>query len=98
MDSVRLGRRAVTGRYARGCGGGGLGSRADLNAMVALDIIGTHPAARRRGVATMLVNWGLERAREDGLEVYLSSTQEGRFVYERLGFEVRSTGEVDGYV
>lgn len=46
----------------------------------------------------MLVNWGLERAREDGLEVYLSSTQEGRFVYERLGFEVRSTGEVDGYV
>ncbi|KAB8273213.1 acyl-CoA N-acyltransferase [Aspergillus minisclerotigenes] len=63
-----------------------------------LDIIGTHPAARRKGVATMLVNWGLERAKEDGLEVYLSSTQEGRFVYEKLGFEVSSTGEVDGYV
>ncbi|KAE8166832.1 acyl-CoA N-acyltransferase [Aspergillus tamarii] len=63
-----------------------------------VDIVGTHPAARRRGVATMLVNWGLERAKEEGLEVYLSSTREGRLVYEKVGFEVRSTVEVDGYV
>lgn len=66
--------------------------------MIDVDIVGTHPAARRRGVATMLVNWGLERAKEEGLEVYLSSTREGRLVYEKVGFEVRSTVEVDGYV
>ncbi|KNG84920.1 acetyltransferase, GNAT family [Aspergillus nomiae NRRL 13137] len=63
-----------------------------------VDVLGTHPAARRRGVATMLINWGLERAKEEGLEVYLSATQDGRFVYEKLGFEARSTVEVDGYV
>ncbi|OGM50915.1 acetyltransferase [Aspergillus bombycis] len=63
-----------------------------------VDILGTHPAARRRGVATMLMNWGLERAKEESLEVYLSATQAGRLVYEKLGFEVRSTGELDGYV
>ncbi|KAE8350151.1 acyl-CoA N-acyltransferase [Aspergillus coremiiformis] len=64
-----------------------------------LDLLGTHPAARRRGVGSMLVRWGLGRARDEGVEVYLSSTQEGKSVYERLGFEVRRTGEVvDGHV
>jgi GNAT superfamily N-acetyltransferase len=61
-----------------------------------VDILRTHPAARRRGVATMLVQWGLEKAKEDEVEVYLSSTEMGRPVYEKLGFEVRKTGETAG--
>ncbi|KAE8371869.1 acyl-CoA N-acyltransferase [Aspergillus bertholletiae] len=63
-----------------------------------VDVLGTHPAARRKGVATMMMNWGLERARQEGVEVYLSSTQAGKLVYEKLGFEVRSTADFDGYV
>ncbi|KAF7591500.1 hypothetical protein BBP40_001490 [Aspergillus hancockii] len=61
-------------------------------------ILGTHPDARRKGVATKLMEWGLEKAKEDGVEVYLSATQMGKPVYEKLGFEDRGRVEAVGHV
>ncbi|KAE8149702.1 acyl-CoA N-acyltransferase [Aspergillus avenaceus] len=57
--------------------------------IIDVDMLATHPTARGRGVATMLVRWGLRRAESNGIDVYLSSTQMARSVYEKLGFEAR---------
>lgn len=46
------------------------------------------PAYRRRGVGTLLLRWGLERADELGLETFLESTEIGRPLYARNGFSV----------
>ena len=43
---------------------------------------------RRRGAATLCVQWGIERCRELGIPAYLEASAEGRPVYEKLGFEV----------
>ncbi|KAJ0420358.1 acyl-CoA N-acyltransferase [Aspergillus carlsbadensis] len=55
---------------------------------VELDTVFVHPDYRRRGVATRLLEWGIEQAERLGLLVYLEATEEGRRVYERVGFEV----------
>lgn len=52
-----------------------------------LDILFTHPAHQRKGVAGILMRWGLSRADEDGLEVYLEASLQGKPVYEHLGFQ-----------
>lgn len=43
----------------------------------------------------MLLEWGLSRADEDGLEVCLSSSPEGRRLYEKHGFQRH--GEYEPY-
>lgn len=45
------------------------------------------PEWRRRGAASMCVQWGLERCKELGISAYLEASEEGAPVYERLGFE-----------
>jgi GNAT superfamily N-acetyltransferase len=54
-----------------------------------LHICFTVPKYERRGVATALVNWGLERADEQHLRAFTEASPRGSLVYERLGFEVR---------
>lgn len=44
------------------------------------------PDWRRKGIATMCVQWGLDRCRELGIPAYLEASEEGAPVYERLGF------------
>lgn len=41
---------------------------------------------RRKGVANLFLNWGLNRADELGLEVWLDASEHGQPVYEKLGF------------
>ncbi|KAH8808500.1 amidase signature domain-containing protein [Xylogone sp. PMI_703] len=53
-----------------------------------LTFLGTHPDHRRRGAATMLLNWGLERARADNVPVYLESDIPASSLYLKLGFEI----------
>ncbi|KAL3494373.1 acyl-CoA N-acyltransferase [Aspergillus germanicus] len=59
-----------------------------LTRRVELETVFVHPAYRRRGVASALLEWGSNEAERLGLLVYLEATEEGRRVYERLGFEV----------
>ncbi|KAI1313259.1 hypothetical protein F5Y03DRAFT_160286 [Xylaria venustula] len=46
-----------------------------------------HSAHRRRGVASLLLEWGTERADKLGLESFVESTEIGRAAYEKHGFE-----------
>ena len=48
----------------------------------------TIPDYRRKGIATRLVELQLDEARARGVKaVFLSATSEGRFVYNKIGFE-----------
>ncbi|KAI0401259.1 acyl-CoA N-acyltransferase [Xylaria palmicola] len=61
---------------------------ADPPAVMALDLCATHPAFQRRGVATALVQWGLDEARRRGIpEAVMEASSMGRHVYKHLGFQ-----------
>lgn len=47
----------------------------------------TRPSQRRRGAAGLLIRWGMERARETGVDAYLEAGVQGRPVYEKFGFQ-----------
>ena len=45
-----------------------------------------HPDHQRQGAGTLLMHWGIERARDMGLPAYLEATFEGYPLYKKLGF------------
>ncbi|KAI5290176.1 hypothetical protein KEM52_000543 [Ascosphaera acerosa] len=51
-----------------------------------LNVAFTIPSARRTGVATRLLEWGVRRADELGLECYLEASSLGAPVYRKHGF------------
>ncbi|KAI1467713.1 putative GNAT family acetyltransferase [Daldinia caldariorum] len=51
-----------------------------------LTFMGTDPAYQRRGAASMMVRWGIERSRIDQAPAYLESTLEAAPFYTKLGF------------
>ncbi|OCL15025.1 acyl-CoA N-acyltransferase [Glonium stellatum] len=55
---------------------------------VMLNTLTTLPEHQRRGAASMLVQWGVDKADEMGVETYLDSSIIARPLYERFGFEV----------
>ncbi|EMR70222.1 putative gnat family protein [Eutypa lata UCREL1] len=46
----------------------------------------THPDYRRRGVGQQVMDWGMKKADELGLEFFLDATPPGRPLYEANGF------------
>lgn len=52
------------------------------------------PGWRRQGIATILLNWGLDRAREEGVAITLNSTRAGVAMYVKAGFVQVATCEV----
>jgi hypothetical protein len=48
--------------------------------------VGTDPKFQGQGAGTMLTEWGLARAQEDSLPVYLESTIAASSLYRHLGF------------
>ena len=46
------------------------------------------PEYRRRGVGTLLLQWGLDKADQLGLETFLESTEIGLPLYAKMGFTV----------
>ncbi|KAL3470052.1 hypothetical protein BJX99DRAFT_240170 [Aspergillus californicus] len=57
-------------------------------AVMALDLCVVDPAFQRQGIATKLVEWGLDEAkRRGGLEAILEASSMGRHVYRQLGFQ-----------
>ncbi|KAI7974359.1 hypothetical protein EIK77_008542 [Talaromyces pinophilus] len=53
-----------------------------------LDLCALDPYFQRRGIATKLVEWGLEEARRLGdIEAITEASRMGRSVYKRLGFQ-----------
>lgn len=51
-----------------------------------LTFIGTDPLHERRGAASLLLQWGLQRCNQDNVPAYLESTVDAAPLYERLGF------------
>lgn len=58
-----------------------------------LELIATRADYQRRGLGVMLVQWGIDRADEEGWECYLDSTPEGKRLYHKLGFATVCTTE-----
>ncbi|CAO1601616.1 hypothetical protein XANCAGTX0491_005269 [Xanthoria calcicola] len=52
-----------------------------------LTFIGTDPQYERRGAASSLIQWGLDRCRKSQIPAYLESTLMAVPLYERLGFK-----------
>ncbi|KAF6818931.1 GNAT family protein [Colletotrichum sojae] len=55
---------------------------------VFLNILFTVKKHRRRGAASLIMDWGMERADRLGLDVYIEATPLGRILYEKYGLEV----------
>ncbi|PWY94580.1 acyl-CoA N-acyltransferase [Aspergillus sclerotioniger CBS 115572] len=64
-----------------------------------LDLLGTRPEFNGKGIGSRLLRWGLERADAAGVDTFLSSTPQGRRLYERYGFRMVHEYEVvPGYI
>lgn len=53
-----------------------------------LELLGTLPEFRRRGVGKVGLNWGFQRAREDGVPLVVTSSIAGERLYLATGFKV----------
>ena len=54
---------------------------------VELQFLYTHPGYQRRGIASALLGRFLEETEGEGLMSYLQATDDGRPLYEKIGFE-----------
>ena len=55
----------------------------------------TRETARRRGAGGMLMDWGVEMAKRDGVPAYLEATAAGVPLYAKHGFKVLGEQSVD---
>jgi GNAT superfamily N-acetyltransferase len=46
----------------------------------------TRECWRKQGAASLLISWGVQRAREDGVPAFLEASTAGKPVYEKAGF------------
>lgn len=60
-----------------------------------LHICFVHPEHRRRGVGSMMVEWGVTKADKMGVESFLEASFIARPLYEKFGFVVVTTEEAD---
>ncbi|KAL6914230.1 hypothetical protein ACHAPO_008842 [Fusarium lateritium] len=58
-----------------------------------LSTIAVAKEGQRRGVGSALMKFGVERADEEGWMSYLNSSEEGKGLYEKFGFNVSGTSE-----
>ena len=54
--------------------------------IIVLERCFTHPEYRQRGAASLLVEWGTQRADDLGPEAFVEATNSGAKLYEKYGF------------
>jgi predicted N-acetyltransferase YhbS len=54
-----------------------------------------NPAYQKQGLGKMLLDWGLQKAREKGKRVFLLASPTGKRLYEKNGFTVFEEGKLD---
>ncbi|KAF6819062.1 hypothetical protein CMUS01_11781 [Colletotrichum musicola] len=69
--------------------------RAHEGPFLVLEYLAVHPDHQRKGVASTLVERGLEQADAVGMKVWVMSTAAAQPLYEKLGFELFRTVETD---
>jgi len=57
------------------------------NAQIYLLLLATHPDYQRRGAASMLVQWGVDVAKKEDLEVTVMADPSAEGFYDHMGFE-----------
>lgn len=60
-----------------------------------LDMMGVRRKAQGKGLATMMVNWGLERSDKDGAPTYVDAAGQSLSYYQKFGFVVRDKQTYD---
>ncbi|KAI5857482.1 acyl-CoA N-acyltransferase [Durotheca rogersii] len=60
-----------------------------------LEILGVRKEYQGRGVGRRLVEWGVSKADEDGVEGFLAASPFGFHLYAKYGFEIVEKVEVD---
>ncbi|KAH3147362.1 hypothetical protein LV164_004197 [Aspergillus fumigatus] len=55
-----------------------------------LSFIATDPSYALRGAGSLLVNWGIERSKEENIPIALESTLDAVPFYQRLGFQTEA--------
>ncbi len=58
-------------------------------------MLGTDPTARRRGAASLQLEWAVNMADTHGLICWVEASPEGIPLYEKFNFEVKDTVVMD---
>lgn len=56
--------------------------------MLDLNILFTHPDHRRQGAGDLAMNWGIKKADELGVEMWVDASSSGLPLYRKYGFIV----------
>jgi len=67
----------------------------DASKDILLSFFLVHPDNQRRGIGSMLLEWGKQKGDELHKKIWLTSTPQARIVYEKNGWKVVDTYEVD---
>jgi len=62
-------------------------NRGELTLVPDLSFLGTHPLHERRGAASLLIKWGIDRCTTDQVPALLESTVDAAPLYRRHGFK-----------
>lgn len=66
------------------------GPDAEPDEMLTIGMIAVHPDHQRKGVGAMLMQWGMDKAAEENVPIWLTATPVGEGLYRKLGFIVQS--------
>jgi hypothetical protein len=61
-----------------------------------LELMGTIDENKRKGAASMLLQWGCDQADREGLECYVDASPDGLPLYERFGWEKKGEQDMPG--
>lgn len=64
-------------------------ARTQIDQVADLSGLAVHPDYQRQGIAGKLMQFGLDRADEEGLPIYLTASEKGVALYSKYGFEPR---------
>lgn len=57
--------------------------------------LATSPHYQRKGIASRLLGYGLEKADKEGVKVFLTASPMGKLLYRKLGFEELGSLSID---